>query len=117
MPQSLAQVCGLRSINVFLYVCVQKIAIKCTIENVSDGDVICEKGEDAVFAYGVLEGAISLYRDCRESLYRSSKVASIVKGGMVGEVAVLMGGQYAVTAKVKGEAKLLKLPKDVLCGV
>jgi CPA1 family monovalent cation:H+ antiporter len=87
------------------------IAVRMSLHNASQGEVIIRQGEPGDFMYFISHGVV---RASREELGVSSELATLMAGDFFGEAALLTGEPRSATVTAVTECLLYKLHRDDL---
>ncbi len=78
------------------------------------GELLLSEGELSNEFYVVKEGAVELFRAGREG-GQDRHITDVTTGGLLGELALVDGGSRSLSARAKGDCKLLMVsPDDIL---
>jgi len=84
---------------------------QCTEETLDSGAVLMRQGEDGDFAYILLDGTVDV---SVETPLGADRVATQMRGEIVGEIAVLAGLPRSATVTSRSPVRLARLDKAVL---
>ena len=89
------------------------IAFSAEAKNMSRGEYVFYKGEEASGAYIVAQGSVGLFQDDSAEVYEEVLYA----GALLGEIALIVPVLRPVTARVMEPSQLLEIPRTLIMRV